>query len=587
MKGYKWGIGIEHETYMIHDPNRDANIYKGMDQDNKITGHVVIDTETIAKKLVKYRKKYNVSKEEANYLDFLVKEIFEYTGRKCNDVSIHERPPFRMPEFVTGKPFANKPFHFYIKELIKEEQKFGNILTKYIPMVKKFSHYGGINNFPFGMSNYFRYPTGNLRKLTYDFKEKDFTDYAGSYHITITLPYKESITQKKFLENHINFANQIQWIEPLLIAAYFSCDDKAVGSTRNRVRGSYRVVRVAWGNLAGTDVRDFKTGVGRYAVIPTKWRKGLSFFEDDLTKKCRILDFNTKQGAKLHAKEPQAISAYSSDMRTFGPTAEEERASGAPMIKPNGIEIRIFDNFPREDLESLCDIIGYIAENSRVHETKQFVYNNKLWNETVREVMKYGWKANLKPSFKTKLNKVLGIKILTKSNRADKVLKSLVNALWRKNKNGLWAKMLISERNKAPIIPQINKQSWELGFLLKLNRHPRFHTNLLRVLYSCSLQMTLAKFKKIFFEHFGKKSWSNNVDDILYFLESIGIVKLEIKNDKIKNIHLNESKVLKLYNLNKLIKNYFEHSKSSPFGRKKEKNILLANSNNFATPNSS
>ena len=94
------------------------------------------------------------------------------------------------------------------------------------------------------------------------------------------------MSSKTFRDMHINFANQMQWLEPLLLTAYFSCDDKAVGTTEKRARGSFRVLRIAWGNFAGSNVENFKKGIGRYANINTYWRDNFNFYEKDKLKPC-------------------------------------------------------------------------------------------------------------------------------------------------------------------------------------------------------------------------------------------------------------------------------------------------------------
>ena len=53
-------------------------------------------------------------------------------------------------------------------------------------------------------------------------KVKVREEYVGSYHITMTLPYVQYLTtQKEFIELHQNFANQLQWLEPLIIDHHF------------------------------------------------------------------------------------------------------------------------------------------------------------------------------------------------------------------------------------------------------------------------------------------------------------------------------------------------------------------------------
>ena len=116
--------------------------------------------------------------------------------------------------------------------------------------------------------------------------------------------------------------------------------------------------------------------------------------------------------------------------------------------------------------------------------------------------------------------------------------------------------MLIDNRSKAPEVPTINKNSWSVGFILKMNRDLKLRNNLLRVLYSCPLEMSLPTFRRKFYEYFKKKQWDKNVEDVLYFLKDFDIVELLIKDDKIKRIILNEDEFIQLYNLNKLFEKY-------------------------------
>ena len=117
-----------------------------------------------------------------------------------------------------------------------------------------------------------------------ELEKKKYIDYCGSFHFTITLPFKKKNSysdadQKEFRDNHYNFGAMFQWMEPLLLAAFFSCDQDAVGSAKKRIKGSFRVARVGWGNFAGSDMRKKNTGVGRYANVIPYWRKNFDFFD--------------------------------------------------------------------------------------------------------------------------------------------------------------------------------------------------------------------------------------------------------------------------------------------------------------------
>ena len=88
-----------------------------------------------------------------------------------------------------------------------QQREYQNHMLKVINSIQK---KGPLNSFPFGMSNYVL------------FNGKPNPEYTGSYHITMTMPYTSKTTSKKFRDMHINFANQMQWLEPLLLTAFFS-----------------------------------------------------------------------------------------------------------------------------------------------------------------------------------------------------------------------------------------------------------------------------------------------------------------------------------------------------------------------------
>ena len=58
----------------------------------------------------------------------------------------------------------------------------------------------------------------------------------------MTLPCHNDISDKDFIELHRNFGKQVQMIEPLLIASFFSPDPDSVGDGGKKIEGSFRVI---------------------------------------------------------------------------------------------------------------------------------------------------------------------------------------------------------------------------------------------------------------------------------------------------------------------------------------------------------
>jgi hypothetical protein len=549
LKKYSWGIGIEHEVQLFHMPvdknitNNHTNKYT-----NKQFEHIIYDSLRTTTELVNNYSKYS-EHVPITLRDFLDNIPFEPTGRKCHGEYVIQKTPVAMPEFITDNPFSilekkNRTIESYCQRIKEYENKFILAQMHEKTSLNQQYNYGTLKPYPFGMCNYIKVPTEQSRKTArYTFKPKLYEDYVGSYHVTLTLPFDTTIINnkvynKKFIATHQNFANQFQWLEPLLISAYFSCDQKALGTIEKRIRGSFRIMRVGWGNPAGSDVRHLSKGIGRYADIDINWRKNLSFKNTNKLKKCDTVT----------VPEPSAISAMGANFRTFGSTDPERpwhRESGIGMTIPNGVEIRIFDHFPSEYLNSLCTLIVYIAENSRVVKTNNYVYDNDAWNNSMKNIMEHGWAAQLDNAYIEELRNNLKLKIKTNTRRAFDVLQVIATELSKTHKKGDYPYLLLEKqtRNKPLIIPNINKDSWNYGLLVKLNREPVQYKLFMKMLNELQKykRITKQQFGVLVLKYFDTRLWKNNINDIFYCLISFNVITL-------KNI-VNPTNIAQFYDL--------------------------------------
>ena len=518
LEKFTWGIGLEHEMQYFHAPKISITNPKK----DKVQNHIIYNTIDGTLSLVE-SKKVNILEKE-----FLENIPFETTGRKCHGKWVLKRTPVPMPEFVTKKPFSTiqNPLRMsdYYKELLDYEWKFSHLLHNESKLtLKQIDKYGTLAQYPYGMSNYIKMAK-NYNVLNYRFEEDLITDYLGSFHVTMTLPFeqKEKYSNKEeneFIEKHENFANMFQWIEPLLVSTFFSSDQKAVGTKEKRVRGSFRIMRVGWGNLAGSNVREFKEGIGRYADIESYWRNGLDLYEVNKLKPC------FKPNPKL--KEKTAVSSLSSDIRTFGSTDPERpqhRESGAPMTIPNGIEIRIFDHFETIFLISMLRIISLVAANSYLTKTTKYVYENKGWINTTHSVMEDGWKAKHDKEYKNELETQFGIK-LKNCNNCHELLKEVVKKLWEKNKDSDILYILDGNNTHRPEVPNINKGSWDLGFILKCSNNDKVFNRFKKLYKNIKKEGTINDFHKTFNSIFKESKWDKNCIDVFYFMKEKEIIR--------------------------------------------------------------
>jgi len=559
LEKYTWGLGIEHEMHIFHQPSK---------INSNIDCVTLFDSERIVNRYLDEKNSLNETLSEDEY-KFLKSIPFETSGRKCNEKWVIKMVPIKMPEFITSHPFCsiknNRSIMNMSIEIREDKYKFYEFMKKDKQVRELIKKYGDLTEYPTGMTRYLRYPVATL-KDKYRFHKTLVPEYNGSYHVTFTLPYTEKTTQKRFVKMHQNFANQLQWLEPLMLTAYFTGDEYAPGTLKERVRGSFRVMIIGWGNFAGSDIRLFNKGIGRYAKTKTYWREGLKFTDSNKLKPC--------YKPSPAAKKENAYSSLSSDFRTFGSTDPERpwhRESGVPMTKPNGIEFRIFDHFSDKYIEHLMLFISLVAENSRLKETKGYVYENKIWIKELHNIMKNGYSAELSLSYIKLLREKLGLKIKTKSIIANDIFKCILKELFDKNIKGDWTKIFhCNNLNKKyieelisifDIYPDINKKGWFIAFMIKLNRDKNLlnkFNKLTQILFKLK-KIKYDNFKNIILKLFGK-NWQDDITNICYFYKFIKFCKL-IKNDNgtIKEIHF--IKKDKFKNLNSYLIQLFQQTK--------------------------
>jgi hypothetical protein len=552
-RSINWGMGLEHEVQFFHisdkkskethyDINKSNIIFDSQESTcflTKNTGdkgscckmrktcyHNLEDSKDI------YRKyKSTVTDEEKDFLNNIPWELSGRQQKGCTNPVLLKRIPILMPEFVTEN-HKNRSIESLCNELLHKEKKFINIQMKNPFTKEKVKKYGEIRQLPYGTISTVKVPVRpTIQNNKYTFEDRDYTDYLGSYHVTMTLPCHDDITDEDFVELHRNFGKQVQMIEPLLIAAFFSADPRSVGDGNKKIEGSFRVMATGWGNFGGSDLRELGKGIGRYANIDSNWRKTLNFEDTKELHKCN---------KEVYIDEPNAVGILSSDFRTFGfdftnkcPGKECPKVSGAEMIYPYGVELRIFDHFNSYHLLSLVRILVYIAENSRIKECKKYIYNDNAWKTTLRDIMKQGWNAKISTKYLKLIRENMGLEMNVDSDLAFDVLKVLVSELFEKHKKGLFPSLMIkNDYKEPPEIPGVNRFSWQIAFNKEhANKFNKFLTEKIPI----NKILSKSEFEKHFFEEYSKKLWKDDIDDVLYTFEATPHrrLKLYIKDGNI------------------------------------------------------
>lgn len=578
-----WGFGIEHEMQLFHsgkdniifDVQESACMMTGDDGDfpgltpeekkqerassaccKKMGDRCYYYPKTKKERDLLFKKKQNRLTDDE--FDLLINLDWELTGRQASgckpNTTIVKRVPRLMPELVTGS-FRNRTIQSIVAESRVQEATLLSSMMRNPFTREKVEKYGRLTTHLCGTLDDIKVPVKpTIADEEYKFEKAKYKDYVGSYHITITLPHKKTIKTAKFVKMHQDTANQFQWIEPLLLTAFFTADPESVADGLDKAtQGSFRIMNVGWGNLAGSDIRQFaKKGVSRGNTIKTHWRKGLRF------KGLHKLQ-NCVRTAKPPSNYRNALSILTSDFRTFGQVdianfyemeycrenfnpGDCPRLDGAPMTPPYGMEIRIFDHFPSRYLLDLMKIIVLIAANANRHSPSSYVYENKAWINQLQNIMRNGWNSPVTNDYITIINKQLGLSLpLQKSGEkqtAYSLLKKVVQQLHKLNSTSNIVKVMDKTAKIAPKLPQINRRCWELSYKTKLN------TNMKEVLKELPHNKWLyyPEFKQLLFRH-GKgqvteKRIGHQIEDILYAMETLNQVELKLVNGNIKQVKI-------------------------------------------------
>lgn len=552
-----WGLGVEHEMQLFHKSKGGMKNTFILFDSQESTCYISGDSHQVGA-CCKMRKpcfnhltdeeikQLGINKEEHRFLKNMQ---WELTGRQAKgclpDPTIIKRTPILMPELITTN-FTNRTIDSITKEIQQLEQKFIDIQMKNPYTKQKVEKYGKLSTHTCGSLSGIlvpKRPTTHSTDYTFENNNEPFIDYVGSYHVTITLPFTNDIKTKEFVNMHRQMANQIQWLEPLLVCAFFSPTAESVGQLPQDkdTEGSFRVMNIGWGNFAGSDVRRIgSSGLDRGANIYPSWRKGFHF------KQTKRLDDCAKTTAPYYKK---ARTIHTGDFRTFGFEPDMKKcaelyriedcpkADGAPMRPPYGLEIRIFDHFSSEYLIQLLRIIVLVAANGQRHPAKQYVYNDKRWIDAVRSVMLDGWNAKLDKKYITALRSNFGLPINTDSTIAYDVLETIVHELFIANKDSQINKLMNEHPDIEPFVPEINRMCWEMTFT---RQYGRKILNVMKEVFYKGEELTPLHFNKVMRDTFGEEwsRWEHDLNDLLYALETHNHVKLDIVHGIIKKIKI-------------------------------------------------
>jgi len=121
-------------------------------------------------------------------------------------------------------------------------------------------------------------------------------------------------------------------------------------------------------------------------------------------------------------------------------------------------------------------------------------------------------------------------------------------------------------------MPCINRSSLECGYCITLNNNTDLRKKLIIMYKNLGTHTNLNTFETHLYKYLSKKDYENHIEDIIYFLETLNLVKLIIVDGNIINIvKKNESSVdrkIKVQELSRTIMNHLRVKSTNAVNKK-------------------
>ena len=356
-------------------------------------------------------------------------------------------------------------------------------------------------------------------------------------------------TKINFCKIHHEWACSIQWLSPLLLSAFGSCDPFSIGDNNKLSELSFRIFISGYNFVNMTNIRDLMlpTGNDNSNTNPrhtSKYQKKsrlekivVNTFEYDYDK---ITD-KRKGEDRLHV-------------------ANEFRVDTSKGFK-FGFELRLFDHFPSIHCEVLLEFLFLLAEfihDDTYSKTKGLPvgnpYDNLNYDKDILKILSQGWNQPFPKHYENFLIKNFGLEISSKCRYSRggsrPYVYDVINDLYKQLQiryinnvgkgKGRYVSYLI-ERNideyrekPIKILPNINRGSWTKAFnqfVWNLEPKTRIRFKIEKILEELRTKKSihigyLRRLIKVNLSRF----YHMDVDDIIYALEDLnqlGGIKLK------------------------------------------------------------
>jgi len=445
-----WGLGVEHETYLetsklkqitprdlkeykeaerycveyynVYNPEIWSKAIDGLfDQQQKILIPILANSHTL--------QKTDINGEHQQTFERIPKLNPNFNGKTIIELAKETNPDFFLKEYEKSYIFDGDTIEFMTQNFYKTTvnkvlQELTTVEQRFIVALNALPKEGILKTYgPFQLAQK-NYPFASY--LTNLKNNAMFNN--GTIHINVTLPTKLNASGEiedfeLFKAQHQSYARAIQWISPLILAKYGAYDPLAESSKNGDkyAAGSQRVA------------------VSRYI--------GLGTYDTDKMEVGKIL---TKKRDTL-----ENIEWY----KSFHQKADYKFLDDLGMdINFNkhfchGLEFRILESVPIQDLKDILKLLVYLADFSLEHQVNNPT-KSSIWHKIAENCVHNGKGYYMDVSDQNDLYRVFEVAEFAKEHAlVTDVLTVITNYLKEKYRNGLCARYMIRGEQPPSIEP--------------------------------------------------------------------------------------------------------------------------------------
>lgn len=248
--------------------------------------------------------------------------------------------------------------------------------------------------------------------------------------------------QSSYHRLHHRWAIGIQWILPLLLSCFSSCDPLSITGSPKLSQLSLRLFISGYSFINFVNIMENYLPLNR---VLSNWEYTANSLLPKLAEEFAYKPFKTSSGTEFRVDPSKGYQF--------------------------GFEIRIFDNFPTEHLGTLLEFLFLLSDHleSQHLSLNDNPFNHPVVNETIMLILHRGWHTIIPSNYIELLREVLEIPLIsgrTAYQTCDDIYLYLQHRYIRRGRGiGPFGRYVIRRSKTTKHLPNINRESWYHHFI--------------------------------------------------------------------------------------------------------------------------